>query len=60
LRLSDDDASKDLFFYKAVVTGREAVGFTAENDKVFGVTFRAIADTAETNGHLLGWWGSQS
>ena len=52
---ASDDASKDFVFYKAVVTGCDAVGWSIENERTYGVTFEAMIDDDKDDGKKIGY-----
>ena len=52
---ASDDTSEDLVFHKAVVTDLETVTYSADDERVFGVTFTALVDDTQDDGKKLGF-----
>ena len=59
LDLPDEDASRDITFWRAVAAGAAAVGFSAGGDRVFEATFRALPDVTKEDGQQLGRIGAE-
>jgi len=52
---ASSDSSKDFVLHKAVVTSCDAVGWTTENERVYGVTFEAMVDDTQADGKKIGY-----
>jgi hypothetical protein len=56
--LPADDESYDVVLWKAAAASAVEVGFNAEGDRVFEVTFVALPDPEKPDGEMLGSIGS--
>jgi len=56
--LASEETDYDVVLWKAVAAGAAEVGFGAEGDRVFEVTFLALPDATKTDGELIGKIGS--
>jgi len=56
--LPAEDESYDVVLWRAAAASEVAVGFSADGDRVFEVTFVALPDPEEADGEMLGLIGS--